>query len=179
MTQSSPLIKSNIERAKTGAFKQSTIYPAKDICIVTCLDPRTDPADLFGLAPGDAAVLRNAGGRVNEALIDDLALITYLAETKLRTGPIFEVMVIHHNKCGTSWLADNEFRSGFEAVSHLEDEALKSEAVVSPADTVRLDVAKILSSTILSRKMTVSGHTYDVDTGLITTVLEAAAMPDL
>ncbi|RKH26211.1 hypothetical protein D7Y13_21650 [Corallococcus praedator] len=46
---------------------------------------------------GDAAVIRNAGGRVTQAVIDELALITFLSETKLKPeGPLFEVAVIHH-----------------------------------------------------------------------------------
>ena len=90
------------------------ISPGRRVCVVTCPDPRTDPEHFLELQLGDAAVIRHAGGRVNQAVIDDLAFIGYLSETVLQPeGPRFEVVVIHHNKCGTSFLADAGFRRNF------------------------------------------------------------------
>ena len=49
---------------------------------------RPPAANFLELETGDAVVMRNAGGRVNQALIDDLAFITYLSETKIKPeGP--------------------------------------------------------------------------------------------
>lgn len=45
-----------------------------------------------------------------------------------------------------------------------------------PEQTVRLDVELLRSSTVLPPAITVSGHVYDVDTGLVTTVIPAAPM---
>jgi len=36
--------------------------PARGVAIVTCMDARINPYGLFGLALGDAHVIRNAGG---------------------------------------------------------------------------------------------------------------------
>jgi carbonic anhydrase len=49
-------------------------------------------------------------------------------------------------------------------------------AVVIPEQTVRADVELLRSATILPATITVSGHVYDVTTGLVTTVLPAAPM---
>ncbi|HVV13388.1 hypothetical protein [Amycolatopsis sp.] len=35
-------------------------------------DHRIDPAALFGLRPGDAPVIRNAGGRITTSVLEDL-----------------------------------------------------------------------------------------------------------
>ena len=40
------------------------IMPSLKTMIIGCVDPRVDPFDIFGLAPGEAAVIRNVGGRI-------------------------------------------------------------------------------------------------------------------
>src|ERR671925_379426 len=84
--------------------------PAAQMLIITCLDHRVDPAMTLGLQLGDAPVIRNAGGRVTQAVIDDIAFLAFLAEQLFgRQGPddrLFEVAVVHHTQCGTSLLAD-------------------------------------------------------------------------
>ena len=49
--------------------------------MITCLDPRTDPAHFLGLGMSDAMVVRNVGGRVTPEVINDVAYIGQLAET--------------------------------------------------------------------------------------------------
>jgi carbonic anhydrase len=145
--------------------------------VITCLDPRTDPAAFLELELGDAAVIRNAGGRVTRAVIDDLAFISYLSETTLKPeGPMFEVAVIHHNKCGTSFLADADFRRNFATHVGGDEATLATKAVTDPVQTVRHDVELLRSSTVLSPKIRVSGHVYDVDTGVVTTIVPASPM---
>ena len=55
--------------------------------LVTCLDPRVDPAGLLGIDLEDAPVIRNAAGRITEAVINDIASISYLATTMIPGGP--------------------------------------------------------------------------------------------
>jgi carbonic anhydrase len=45
--------------------------------------------------------------------------------------------------------------------------------VTSPAETVRADVDRLLGAAQISTHTRVSGHVYDVETGLITTVVDA------
>jgi carbonic anhydrase len=88
--------------------------PAAQVLIVTCLDHRIDPAIVLGLQLGDAPIIRNAGGRITQAVIDDIAFLAFLAE-QLSGGQgaadtLFEVAVVHHTQCGTGFLADPGFR---------------------------------------------------------------------
>ena len=46
----------------------------KGLAIVTCIDSRIDPLAVFGLEPGDAKILRNAGARVTDDVERSLAL---------------------------------------------------------------------------------------------------------
>jgi len=45
---------------------QQPIAPATHVAVVACMDARIDVEDLLGLKTGDAHVIRNAGGVVNE-----------------------------------------------------------------------------------------------------------------
>jgi carbonic anhydrase len=39
------------------------IIPSTKTIVIGCLDPRVDPMDVLGLEPGEAAIIRNIGGR--------------------------------------------------------------------------------------------------------------------
>jgi carbonic anhydrase len=49
--------------------------------VITCIDPRVDPAAILGLELGEAMVLRNVGGRVTPAVIHDVAFISDLGQS--------------------------------------------------------------------------------------------------
>ncbi len=66
--------------------------PARKVAVVVCMDARIDPARALGLEEGDAHVIRNAGGRAEDA-IRSLAISQELLGTR-------EIVVIHHTDCG-------------------------------------------------------------------------------
>jgi carbonic anhydrase len=172
-----PLLDRNKHFATTTAFEGANIVPKYPVYVITCLDPRTDPSLFLELELGDAMVIRNAGGRVSPDVLQDLAFIGHLAGLLNPAGGAgFEVAVVHHNQCGTGFLADTDFRRGFVDRIGGDDAALAAKAVIDPEHTVRVDVELLRSSTILPSTITVSGHVYDVTTGLITTILAAAPM---
>jgi carbonic anhydrase len=171
MSNLGPLFERNRAFAATGAHAVLAIMPRQQVFLVSCLDPRVDPAAFLGIELGDAPVIRNAGGRVTEAVIDDIAFISYLARTMIPDGPLFEVAVIHHTGCGTGFLADAGFRSAFAARTGLDEAVLVAAAVVDPAATVRADVQRLLSSPKAPPQISVSGHVYDLQTGLVTTIV--------
>ena len=149
--------------------------PWQHAYVITCIDPRTDPAAFLGIGLGDAIVARTVGGRVTPAVVQDLAYIGYLVETKAPEGPYFEVAVVHHTDCGSGLLADDALRHGFIARTGYAEEALKALPVLDPAETVRADVAALLDDPRISRRITVSGHVYDTVTGVLTMVVEPSS----
>ena len=179
MANIDPLLERNKHFATTTAREGANILAKYPVYVITCLDPRTDPSAFLELELGDAMVIRNAGGRVSPDVLKDLAFIGHLAKVvNPEGGARFEVAVVHHNQCGTQFLADTDFRRGFVARIGGDDAALAEKAVIDPEHTVRVDVELLRSSTILPTTITVSGHVYDVTTGLITTILAAAPMHD-
>ena len=176
MTRMNPLLERNEQFAR--AYTPAALAPpAAQLLVVTCLDHRVDPAIVLGLRLGDAPVIRNAGGRVTPAVIDDLAFLAFLAGQlfgdQLEDGRLFEVAVIHHTQCGTSLLADPGFRHQAAEATGLAEAALEASAVADPHTTVKADVERLLTSPLLSPKVSVSGHVYDIATGRVTTTVDA------
>jgi carbonic anhydrase len=167
MTRLTPLLDRNEKFALT--YSPTALgLPAVPVVVVTCLDHRVDPAQVLGLELGDAPVIRNAGGRVTSAVISDLAYLAFLAEQW--TGgadALFEVAVIHHTQCGTGLLADPGFRQRAAAATGLSEAALEASVVADPQATVQVDVERLRNSPLLSPKVSVSGHVYDLATGLV------------
>ena len=113
MTRMTPLLERN-EKFARGYTPVELAPPASQVLVVTCLDHRVDPAIVLGLQLGDAPVIRNAGGRITQAVIEDITYLAFLAEQvfagQLDGDRLFEVAIIHHTQCGTSFLADPGFR---------------------------------------------------------------------
>jgi carbonic anhydrase len=159
--------------AAAGGHHGAVVFPNLRLFVITCLDPRTDPAHFLDLGLSDAMIVRNVGGRVTPEVINDVAFIGQLAENVLRDGPLFEVAVIHHTQCGTGALADDTFRRRYAERIGADETTLREHAVLDPAATVRSDVERLRSAPAISPRVAVSGHVYDVVTGLVRTVTAA------
>jgi carbonic anhydrase len=171
-----PLLERNEQFARTYTPAPLAL-PAAQVIVITCLDHRVDPAITLGLKLGDAPVLRNAGGRVTQPVIEEIAYLAFLGQRisggQLPDDTRFEVAVIHHTQCGTGFLADPDFRHEASAATGAEEAALEASAVADPHATVSADVDRLLASPLLPPGMSVSGHVYDIETGHVTTVVDA------
>src|ERR1700758_3229895 len=175
MSNLAQLLDRNEAFARTDARLNMPIpfLPRLGLYIVTCIDCRVDPAEFLGVRLGEAVVARNIGGRVTPAVLRDIAYISYLVQTKAPAGPYFEVAIIHHTDCGSTLLADDELRHGFAQRVGLDERSLVETAVLDPARTVRTDVERVLWADQFPPDVLVSGHVYDVETGWVTTVVDA------
>ncbi len=167
------VLERNREFAAAGGHEGAVVFPNLRLFVVTCLDPRVDPAHILGLRLSDAIVVRNGGGRVTPEVINDVAFVGQLAGNLLPDGPLFEVAVIHHTQCGTGALADDGFRHRYAERIGADEAELRDRAVLDPATTVASDVERLLSAPAISKRVTVSGHVYDVVTGLVQTIVPA------
>jgi len=168
-----PALERNRGFAAAGGHEGAVVLPALNLFVITCLDPRVDPAHFLGLDLSDAIVVRNVGGRVTPEVINDVAFIGQIADAVLPDGPLFEVAVIHHTQCGAGALADDTFRRDYAARIGADEASLREHAVLDPVETVEADVARLRSATAIPARVTVSGHVYDVVTGLARTVVGA------
>ena len=168
-----PALERNRAFAAAGGHEGAVVFPTLRLFVITCLDPRVDPAHFLGLRLSDAMVVRNVGGRVTEQVIDDVAFIGQLTENALPDGPLFEVAVIHHNQCGAGAFADDAFRRRYAERIGADESSLRQRAVLDPVATVTGDVERLRSAPAISPRVAVSGHVYDVLTGLVETVVPA------
>jgi carbonic anhydrase len=159
--------------AAARGHEGAVVFPTLGLFVITCLDPRTDPAHFLGLGLSDAMVIRNVGGRVTPEVIEHVAFIGQLAETVRPDGPLFEVAVIHHTQCGTGALADDGFRRRYADRIGVEESTLLEYAVLDPPATVVHDVERLRAASAIPERVKVSGHVYDVASGLVETVLPA------
>jgi len=176
MTRLTPLLERNEQFARDYT-PVPLGPPTAQVLIITCLDHRVDPAIVLGLSLGEAPVIRNAGGRVTPSVIEDIAYLAFLAEQlfagQVAADRLLEVAVIHHTQCGTSLLGDPGFRHKAAGATGLSEAALEASAVIDPHVTVKADVERLLTSPLLSPKVSVSGHVYDIATGRVTTTVDA------
>jgi carbonic anhydrase len=159
--------------AAAGGHRDAVVFPNLRLFVITCLDPRVDPAHFLGLELSDAMVVRNVGGRVTPEVINDVAFIGQITENVLPDDPLFEVAVIHHTQCGTAALADDTFRRRYAQRIGADESTLRDHAILDPAATVMRDVERLRSAPAISPRVTVSGHVYDVVSGLVQTINSA------
>src|SRR5947207_10373640 len=164
--------------ASAGGHRGAVVFPNLRLFVITCLDPRVDPAHVLGLGLSDAVIVRNVGGRVTAEVINDIAFIAQIAESVLPDGPLFEVAVIHHTQCGAGALADDSFRRRFAARIRGDESALRERAILDPTATVAHDVERVRAANAISPRVSVSGHVYDVVTGLVETTVPARRLAD-
>ncbi|MEY9856372.1 carbonic anhydrase [Catenulispora sp. GAS73] len=148
--------------------------PFRQVYLLTCVDPRVEPAAIAGVELGEAIVARNIGGRVTESAINDLAWVCHLHENKTPDADWFEVAILHHTDCGSALLADPELRRTFAERGGYDEQAAAAMAVLDPAATVRHDVEALRRAPVLAPsidKLRIGGYAYDLKTGVITTVV--------
>src|SRR3954470_20367109 len=156
--------------AAAGGHEGAVVFPSLRLFVVTCLDPRVDPAHVLGLGLSDAMVVRNVGGRVTPEVINDIAFIAQLAGNLRPDGPLFDVAVIHHTQCGSGALADDGFRRAYAERIGADESTLRDHAVLDPEATVTRDVDRLQAARAIAPRVTVSGHVYDVVSGLVRTI---------
>lgn len=174
----SELLERNAAFAASGAqddVPAIPFIPFKQVYLITCVDPRVEPAAVLGARLGEAIVARNIGGRVTPAVIQDLAWVVHLHANKTPDADWFEIAVMHHTDCGSALLADDELRHGFLGRGDYDDDELRALAVLDPYRSVREDVERLRAAPELApgiEHINIGGYAYDLKTGVVTTVVE-------
>ena len=132
------------------------VPPKRKFAVVTCMDARLDPARFLGLEEGDAHVIRNAGGLVNEETIRSLVISHHLLGTE-------EAVVIGHSGCGMLTFTNADLHEKLGP----ESESIDFEPFPDVAERVRQSVETIRSHPLLPDSFGASGFVYEVKTGRI------------
>jgi len=133
--------------------------PASKVAVVACMDARLDLFGALGLRPGDAHVLRNAGGVVTDDTIRSVTISQRLLGTE-------EVILVHHTDCGMLGLDDDEFHTGIEADVG-QRPPWSSDGFADLEGSVRRSIERIRTSPFIPHTDHVRGFVYDVQTGAL------------
>ena len=135
--------------------------------LVTCMDARIDPAAAYGIALGDAHVIRNAGGNARDAL-RSLVISEQLLGTQ-------EILVIKHTGCGMLTFKNEDAHAVVEknlgAGGKKELEGLDFQPFPDLEKAVKDDVTFLKESRAIPDEITVSGWIYDVESGGVTSII--------
>lgn len=168
------LMRRNAEFAAEGYTDGLKILPSRRTLILGCVDPRVDPMDILKLRPGEAAVIRNVGGRVNPALLETMRILGAVSRAGGEAiGAGWNFVVLQHTKCG---IVGCQLHAPALLARQMgvEESALASLAIADPVAAVKLDVAALKANPDFPGDVLVTGMVYDVDTGRIEVVVPPA-----
>jgi carbonic anhydrase len=178
---------SMLERNRNFAAQQSaagTLMPSLPkalpnvkAIVIGCADMRVDPADILGIKPGEAVVMRNIGGRITPGLLEELGLLGRIGGVAGEIpggGGEFHIIVLQHTDCGITRLVGDP--AMLAHYFQIEERELKTKAVKDPRAAVTADVALLRAIPALPGQWLLSGLVYDVASGLVEIVVPPATI---
>jgi carbonic anhydrase len=147
--------------------EQLPMPPSRQVAVVACMDARLDVYRILGLKPGEAHVIRNAGGVVTDDAIRSLTISQRLLGTT-------EIILIHHTDCGMLTFTDDAVKRQIQ-----DDTGVKPrfalEAFPDLDEDVRQSIARIRESPFIPNK-NIRGFVFDVGSGRLNEVTESVEL---
>ncbi len=148
--------------AYADSFRLAGLEPiaAKGLAVLTCIDSRIEPLAMLGLVPGDAKILRNAGGRVTDDVLRTLVLAVNLLG-------VDRVCVVQHSACRLEGVSNDDLRTTIGGLRNADAAAWDFLPIDNQERVLSRDIELIRACPLLPPGLTVAGFVYDVDTGLL------------
>ena len=168
-------------RQRNAAFAETRFEPLPlratlNTTIVTCVDPRVDPAHILGIELGEAGIVRNIGGRITPETLRQLALLRRLPRRQSSETVVNHLVVLHHTDCGITRM--QQFPDQLAEYFDIAADQLETKSVADPHAAVKQDVALLAASPDIPGSLVVSGLVYDVATGLVETIVPPTPAED-
>jgi carbonic anhydrase len=175
VTTTQELTERNAAFVDSGFAADLTINPHGNMMVVGCVDPRVDPGHVLGLDNGEAAIIRNVGGRITPSTLRTMAMLSKVgqANAESRVPGTWNLVILHHTDCGMTDLA--AFPDLLAEYFEVPVSELDAKSVSDPNGSVRVDVDVIMDALHASDYL-VSGLVYDVDTGRAEVVVPPTAL---
>lgn len=130
----------------------------RGLAIVTCIDTRIDPLAAFGLIPGDAKVIRNAGARVTDDVLRGLIIASHVLGVE-------RVALIQHTDCGVARNDQASITAVVEENTGNRPDDLDFMTIDDQRAVLSVDAARIRSCELLPDGTEVGEFMFDVVSG--------------
>ena len=132
----------------------------KELLILTCMDSRIVPHQIFGLNVGDVKVVRNAGGQLNPEVEKDIILATHLLNCRT-------IIIMPHTKCAMTSMPLSIVQQKLTQLSNKDFSNFKPRMIDNAEDKLRADVKSLQNNELIDDEIEILGAIYDVDTGVV------------
>jgi carbonic anhydrase len=151
------VLKANKRRAPDYNPGRVSPRPRLQLAVVTCMDTRLS-YHTMGLRPGDAHLIRNAGGIVTGDALRSLFVSKFLLGTR-------EIMIINHTDCGLTKASEEEIHSRIEKVTGVPaNPPVTFHAFRDVAENVRRQMRNLSAHSWIG-DTTIRGFVFDVEDG--------------
>jgi carbonic anhydrase len=133
-----------------------TPVPRPRLAVIACMDSRLTVEDLLGIRPGEAHIIRNAGGLATGDALRSLVISQQLLGTEA-------VIVIEHTECGMLTFSDAEVRERLVRETGRDTDVV-FHAFRDLETNLRAQIAAIRAHP-WTKKVPIRGLIYDVRTG--------------
>jgi carbonic anhydrase len=160
------MLEANLRYASDFALAGISPQAAKEFALVTCMDTRIEPLAMLGLVPGDAKIVRNAGGRVTGDTLRSLVLAVHYLGVR-------RIAVMQHTNCAMAGRTDQEIKADLAEAGRVGGEDWEFLAMPDPDLDLRRDVEAVRTCALIPPGVLVEGWRYDVETGRIAEIVPA------
>lgn len=157
MSATEELLTRNQTYADGFAKRSLPKQPDPGVAVLACMDARLDVYRLLGLELGEAHVIRNAGGVVNEDAIRSLVISQRLLGTR-------EIVLIHHTDCGMLTFHDDDLKDEIFRETGIRP-SFALEAFPDLEESVRRSIARLRANPFIRYKGSIRGFVCEVETG--------------
>jgi carbonic anhydrase len=153
------LLKANETFARNFTLGELSVRPARRLAVLACMDSRILFEHCLGLHPGDAHMIRNAGGIATDDALRSLIVSHHLLDTQ-------EFIIINHTDCGLLKVREEELKANLtKKMQALSDTPSHFHAFDDLEANVRLQIQRVKSHPWIPKHIPVRGFVYDVKTG--------------
>jgi carbonic anhydrase len=135
--------------------------PSRALTVVACMDTRLEPYRVLGLRPGEAHIIRNAGGLPTDDVLRSLSI----SQRRLGTR---SVILVHHTDCGMQGFDDEAFRAELATTGVVPGWVVPGFS--DPHEAMRNSLAVVRNCQWLPHRDAVRGFVYDVTSGRLAAV---------
>ncbi len=160
------LLKANEEFVRNFNLGDLAVRPRRRLAVLACMDSRILFERCLGLHPGDAHMIRNAGGIATEDALRSLIVSHHLLDTQ-------EFIIINHTDCGLLKVREDELRAHLTSkMGTIASEPSHFYGFDDLEENVREQVRRVKSHPWIPKHIPVRGFVYDVKTGALREVMD-------